>query len=44
MDWAGTKNGEGYEYRLLGMCIALLISSGGAFSIDEKMSAKKASL
>lgn len=37
MNWYGTQAGEGYEYHLLfiGICIAIVISGGGKFSVDE---------
>src|SRR5207245_10977588 len=36
MNWAGSQKGEGFEYHLLalGLAIALLIKGGGALSID----------
>jgi len=36
MNWAGNLKGEGYEYHLLiiGMAIALLVSGAGKWSID----------
>jgi len=36
MNWYGTKKGEGYEYHLLmiGLAIATLINGSGKFSID----------
>jgi putative oxidoreductase len=36
MNWAGSQKGEGFEYHLLalGLAIALLIKGGGAMSID----------
>lgn len=36
MNWSGTQSGEGYEYHVLfiGICVCLLISGGGKFSID----------
>ena len=37
MNWMGNQTGEGFEYHLLviGIAIALLIRGGGAFSIDR---------
>jgi len=37
MNWFGQKKGEGFEYHLLviGMCLALLISGGGKWSVDR---------
>ncbi len=39
MNWYGTQKGEGYEYHLLmiGMAVALLISGGGTWSFDGKL-------
>jgi len=39
MNWAGTQKGEGFEYHLLalGLAIALLIKGGGAFSVDRAL-------
>lgn len=36
MNWAGDQKGEGYEYHLLALVIALalLIRGGGAYSVD----------
>ena len=36
MNWAGTQKGEGFEYHLLalGLAIALLIKGGGALSVE----------
>ena len=45
MNWAGQQAGEGYEYHLLviGMCLALMITGAGRWSVDgaiaEKMKA-----
>lgn len=37
MNWFGTQAGEGYEYHLLfiGICLALLITGGGSWSVDR---------
>lgn len=37
MNWYGTQSGEGYEYHLMfiGICIAILITGSGKFSIDQ---------
>jgi putative oxidoreductase len=37
MNWFGQKKGEGFEYHLLviAICIALLISGGGKWSLDR---------
>lgn len=42
MNWAGMQLGEGYEYHLLalGMAIALIISGGGLWSFDGIISKK----
>src|SRR5215510_6653420 len=39
MNWAGKQAGEGFEYHLLviGIAIALLVRGGGAFSIDRAL-------
>lgn len=39
MNWYGSQKGEGYEYHLLmiGIAISLLISGGGIWSIDRKL-------
>jgi putative oxidoreductase len=36
MNWFGTQTGEGFEYHLLiiGICIALLFTGSGKYSID----------
>ena len=43
MNWAGKMNGEGYEYHLLiiGMAIALLVSGAGKWSVDYALQRKK---
>ena len=40
MNWAGSQKGEGFEYHLLaiGLAVALLIKGGGALSIDRALS------
>lgn len=37
MNWFGSQQGEGYEYFLLwvGMAISLILSGGGKYSIDK---------
>lgn len=37
MNWSGKQAGEGFEFHLLviGMAIALIISGGGKFSLDQ---------
>lgn len=39
MNWFGNQAGEGYEYFLLwiGMAIALAISGGGRFAVDKEI-------
>jgi putative oxidoreductase len=39
MNWAGTQKGEGYEFHLLiiGLALATLINGSGKFSADEKI-------
>jgi putative oxidoreductase len=39
MNWFGKQKGEGFEYHILviGMCLALMISGGGKWSIDRKL-------
>jgi putative oxidoreductase len=40
MNWAGTQKGEGFEYHLLAiaLALALIIRGGGKWSIDRQMS------
>lgn len=40
MNWFGNQKGEGFEYHLLviGMSLALVISGGGKYSLDQKIS------
>lgn len=42
MNWMGNQKGEGFEYHLLaiGMALAVLIKGSGAFSIDRSLSEK----
>ncbi|HEX7182110.1 MAG TPA: DoxX family protein [Thermoanaerobaculia bacterium] len=44
MNWYGTQQGEGYEYHLLaiGMALAVIIRGSGALSVDRAMSDKGA--
>jgi putative oxidoreductase len=37
MDWYGNKKGNGYEYHLLAIALALvvMVQGGGAFSLDQ---------
>jgi putative oxidoreductase len=39
MNWAGNQKGEGYEFHLLmiGLALATLITGSGRFSADEKI-------
>ena len=39
MNWYGSQQGEGYEYHLLaiGMALAVLIGGSGAFSVDRAL-------
>jgi putative oxidoreductase len=41
MNWFGAQKGEGFEYHLLAMaiCLALLISGGGKWSVDRAIAA-----
>lgn len=43
MNWYGNKAGEGFEFHLLavGMALALMIRGGGAWSIDRQLSRMK---
>ena len=43
MNWYGNQKGEGYEYHLLaiGMALAILIKGSGSLSIDRSMSDKE---
>jgi putative oxidoreductase len=42
MNWMGNQKGEGFEYHLLaiGMALAIIVKGSGAFSIDRSMSDK----
>lgn len=42
MNWYGAQKGEGFEYHLLaiGIAIAVMIRGGGAYSVDRKLSQK----
>lgn len=42
MNWFGQQQGEGFEYHLLviGICLSLLVTGGGAFSVDRALSSK----
>ncbi len=39
MNWFGTNAGEGFEYHILviGICSALIVLGGGAWSLDRKL-------
>jgi len=43
MNWMGNQKGEGYEYHLLaiGMALAILVKGSGSLSIDRSMSDKE---
>lgn len=40
MNWTGAQQGEGIEYHILalGIALALMIKGGGSFSLDRKIS------
>lgn len=40
MNWTGQQAGEGFEYHLLviGLSLALIVSGGGAYSLDSRLS------
>jgi putative oxidoreductase len=42
MNWAGNQKGEGYEYHLLTLALAipLMVRGAGAFSVDGALAAK----
>jgi putative oxidoreductase len=42
MNWGGTLKGEGFEYHLLaiGIAVAVIINGGGAWSVDRLLSRK----
>lgn len=42
MNWFGTQQGEGFEYHLLviGICIALMFTGGGRYSVDQLIAQK----
>jgi len=44
MNWAGNQKGEGYEYHLLALALAIsiIIRGAGAFSVDRALSSKSA--
>ena len=43
MNWSGTQPGEGFEFHLLalGMAIALVIMGGGAASVDRSLTSSR---
>jgi putative oxidoreductase len=43
MNWFGRKGGEGFEYHLLmiGMAIALIIAGGGLWSVDRALAKRE---
>jgi putative oxidoreductase len=44
MNWAGNQKGEGYEYHLLALALAIpiIVRGAGAFSVDRALSSKSA--
>jgi putative oxidoreductase len=42
MNWSGQQKGEGFEYHLLAIVIALvlMVRGSGAFSVDRALSSK----
>lgn len=42
MNWYGAQNGEGYEYHLLvlGMAVAMLVTGGGRYAVDKLIATK----
>jgi putative oxidoreductase len=42
MNWMGNQKGEGFEYHILaiGIALAILVKGSGAFSVDRSMSDK----
>jgi putative oxidoreductase len=44
MNWAGNQKGEGYEFHLLALALAIpiMIRGAGAFSVDRAISSKSA--
>ncbi len=39
MNWFGTQKGEGFEFHILvvGIALALVVNGGGAFSLDRRL-------
>jgi putative oxidoreductase len=44
MNWFGKQQGEGYEYHLLviGIAVALLVTGAGKWSVDRKIAQRLA--
>jgi len=42
MNWFGNQKGEGFEFHILvvGIALALVVKGGGAFSVDRKLAKK----
>ena len=45
MNWAGTQKGEGFEYHILalGLAVALIFTGGGALSVDGAIAGNRMS-
>ena len=45
MNWAGSQKGEGFEYHILalGLAVALIFAGGGAFSVDGAIAGNRMS-
>lgn len=43
MNWFGTQKGEGFEFHVLvvGLALCLVVGGGGAFSLDQKIGGGK---
>lgn len=43
MNWSGQQSGEGFEFHLLalGIALALLVAGGGRFSVDRHLAARR---
>jgi putative oxidoreductase len=43
MNWTGQQKGEGFEYHLVALVIAivLMVRGGGAFSVDQALSSRQ---
>lgn len=46
MNWSGTQAGEGFEYHILviGMCLSLMITGAGRWSVDGVLSKEEGSI